>query len=64
MGAGPRFIMARLSSDKDALRVLRNRQFLPTSADTTADRTLDQRQEFRNMRQEVEDHNPGNPKRI
>ena len=67
MGDEPRFIVVRLSSPQDALRVLRNRRLLPTGIDVTADRTLAQREQFRAVKREVEEHNianPNNQKRI
>ena len=67
IGDRPRFITARLASAQEALRVLRNRRLLPRGVDVTADRTLSQRDQFRAVRQEVQEFNaanPGNPKKI
>ena len=60
-GDGPRFITVWFSSAQDALRVLRIRRLLPEGIGVTADRTLAQREQFREVKHEVEEHNAANP---
>ena len=63
-GDGPRFITVRLSSAQDALRVLLNRRLLREGIGVTADRTLAQREQFCEVKREVEEHNAVNPNNL
>ena len=63
----PRFITAHLAYSQDVLRVLQNRRLLLRRVEVTADRTLEQREQFRALRAEIEQFNAANlsnPKRI